>query len=25
MFPAIDPSDVAALTQSIDHVVAALS
>jgi phosphoserine aminotransferase len=25
MFPAIDPSDVAALTQSIDHVVAALT
>jgi phosphoserine aminotransferase len=25
MFPAIDPSDVDALTQSIDHVVEALS
>jgi phosphoserine aminotransferase len=25
MFPAIDPSDIEALTQSVDHVVAALS
>ncbi len=25
MFPAIDPTDVAALTQSIDHVVGALT
>jgi phosphoserine aminotransferase len=25
MFPAIDPSDVDALTRSIDHVVEALS